>query len=574
MTSPDHVSNAATNGGAAGHEKYRPYAGPDLPDRTWPGMRIETAPVWCSVDLRDGNQALIEPMDGARKMRMFKLLVDMGFKEIEVGFPSASETDYNFLRELIEGGHVPDDVTIQVLTQAREHLIDRTIESLDGAPNAILHLYNSTSTLQRRVVFKADRDGVKQIAVDGAKMVADRIAKCGADNLRLQYSPESFTGTELDYALEVCEAVMDVWQPTAANPTIINLPATVEMSTPNIYADQIEWMHRNFSKREAVILSLHPHNDRGCAVAATELGLMAGADRVEGTLFGNGERTGNVDIVTLGLNMFTQGVDPTLTFSDINELVEAAEFCNQLPVHERHPYAGKLVHTAFSGSHQDAIRKGMDAIRDANSDVWEVPYLPIDPGDIGRTFEAIIRVNSQSGKAGSAYLLEADHHVRLPRGAEIEFSGIVQDEADKTGKEITSQRIWELAEEHFIRQTGRFELLSFDVSKATADGSTERVVAKIRHDGPDGKGEVDVSATGNGPISAFVEAMRSAFDLEFRLADFGQNTRSATSKAEAAAYVELVKEVDGKAVSVYGVGIDTSITMAPIRAVVSALNKL
>ena len=574
MTSPDHVSNAATNGGAAGHEKYRPYAGPDLPDRTWPGMRIETAPVWCSVDLRDGNQALIEPMDGARKMRMFKLLVDMGFKEIEVGFPSASETDYNFLRELIEGGHVPDDVTIQVLTQAREHLIDRTIESLDGAPNAILHLYNSTSTLQRRVVFKADRDGVKQIAVDGAKMVADRIAKCGADNLRLQYSPESFTGTELDYALEVCEAVMDVWQPTAANPTIINLPATVEMSTPNIYADQIEWMHRNFSKREAVILSLHPHNDRGCAVAATELGLMAGADRVEGTLFGNGERTGNVDIVTLGLNMFTQGVDPTLTFSDINDLVEAAEFCNQLPVHERHPYAGKLVHTAFSGSHQDAIRKGMDAIRDANSDVWEVPYLPIDPGDIGRTFEAIIRVNSQSGKAGSAYLLEADHHVRLPRGAEIEFSGIVQDEADKTGKEITSQRIWELAEEHFIRQTGRFELLSFDVSKATADGSTERVVAKIRHDGPDGKGEVDVSATGNGPISAFVEAMRSAFDLEFRLADFGQNTRSATSKAEAAAYVELVKEIDGKAVSVYGVGIDTSITMAPIRAVVSALNKL
>ena len=513
-------------------------------------------------------------MDAVRKMRMFKLLVDMGFKEIEVGFPSASETDYNFLRELIEGGHVPDDVTIQVLTQAREHLIDRTIESLDGAPNAILHLYNSTSTLQRRVVFKADRDGVKQIAVDGAKMVAERITKCGADNLRLQYSPESFTGTELDYALEVCEAVMDVWQPTAANPTIINLPATVEMSTPNIYADQIEWMHRNFSKREAVILSLHPHNDRGCAVAATELGLMAGADRVEGTLFGNGERTGNVDIITLGLNMFTQGVDPHLTFSDINELVEAAEFCNQLPVPERHPYAGKLVHTAFSGSHQDAIRKGMDAIRDANANVWEVPYLPIDPGDIGRTFEAIIRVNSQSGKAGSAYLLEADHHVRLPRGAEIEFSGIVQDEADKTGKEITSQRIWELAEEHFIQQTGRFELLSFDVSKATADGSTERVVAKIRHDGPDGKGDVDVSATGNGPISAFVEAMRTGFDLEFRLADFGQNTRSATSRAEAAAYVELVKEVDGTAVSVYGVGIDTSITMAPIRAVVSALNKL
>ena len=570
MKRPDHAADSAMNGGAPAHEKYRPYAGPDLPDRTWPGNRIETAPIWCSVDLRDGNQALIEPMDSDRKMRMFQLLVEMGFKEIEVGFPSASDTDFNFLRELIEGGHVPDDVTIQVLTQAREHLIDRTIESLDGAPNAILHLYNSTSTLQRRVVFKADRDGVKQIAVDGAKMVADRISKCGADNLRLQYSPESFTGTELDYALDVCEAVMDVWQPTAANPTIINLPATVEMSTPNIYADQIEWMHRNFSRREAVILSLHPHNDRGSAVAATELGLMAGADRVEGTLFGNGERTGNVDIITLGLNMFTQGVDPRLAFSDINNLVETAEFCNQLPVHERHPYAGKLVHTAFSGSHQDAIRKGMDAIREANSDVWEVPYLPIDPGDIGRTFEAIIRVNSQSGKAGSAYLLEADHHVRLPRGAEIEFSGIVQDEADRTGKEITSKRIWELAEAHFIRPTGRFELVSFDVTKATADGTSERVVANVLHNGE----SVDVTATGNGPISAFVEAMRARFDLEFRLADFGQNTRSATSRAEAAAYVELVTEDNSTATSVYGVGIDTSITMAPIRAVVSALNKL
>ncbi|MDB2391154.1 2-isopropylmalate synthase [Alphaproteobacteria bacterium] len=553
-----------------GFEKYRPFEGPDLSDRTWPSTRIDTAPIWCSVDLRDGNQALIEPMDAARKMRMFKILVAMGFKEIEVGFPSASDTDFNFLRELIEGGHVPDDVTIQVLTQAREHLIDRTIESLDGAPNAILHLYNSTSTLQRRVVFKADRDGVKQIAVDGAKMVADRISKCGADNLRLQYSPESFTGTELDYALDVCEAVMEVWRPTAANPTIINLPATVEMSTPNIYADQIEWMSRNFSNRDAVILSLHPHNDRGCAVAATELGLMAGADRVEGTLFGNGERTGNVDIVTLGLNMFTQGVNPTLDFSDINKLVETAEFCNQLPIHERHPYAGKLVHTAFSGSHQDAIRKGMDALMNANENTWEVPYLPIDPGDIGRTFEAIIRVNSQSGKAGAAYLLEADHHVRLPRAAEVEFSGIVQREADTTGKEIISQRIWELANEHYIIPTGRFELVSFDVAKASRSGDGERVTATVLHEGK----EVAVSAIGNGPISAFVEAMRSSFDLSFRLADFGQNTRSATSLAEAAAYVELVKDVDGQPVSVFGVGIDTSITMAPIRAVVSALNKL
>jgi 2-isopropylmalate synthase len=567
MTSTDHAAAAKP---AGRHEKYRPFAGPDLPDRTWPGKRINKAPVWCSVDLRDGNQALIEPMDGARKMRMFKLLVAMGFKEIEVGFPSASDTDYNFLRELIDGGHVPDDVTIQVLTQAREHLIDRTIESLDGAHSAILHLYNSTSTLQRRVVFKSDRDGVKQIAVDGAKMVADRISKCSADNLRLQYSPESFTGTELDYALDVCEAVMEVWQSSTANPTIINLPATVEMSTPNIHADQIEWMDRNFSNRDAVILSLHPHNDRGCAVAATELGLMAGADRVEGTLFGNGERTGNVDIVTLGLNMFTQGVDPTLDFSNINNLVETAEFCNQLPIHERHPYAGKLVHTAFSGSHQDAIRKGMEALADANQDIWEVPYLPIDPGDIGRTFEAIIRVNSQSGKAGSAYLLEADHQVRLPRGAEIEFSGIVQREADRTGKEITSARIWELAEAHYIRQTGRFELLDFDVSKATTDGSAERVVATVRHEGK----EISVTATGNGPISAFVDAIRTEFGLSFRLADFGQNTRSATSKAEAAAYVELVVGEGNDAKSIYGVGIDTSITMAPIRAVVSALNKL
>ena len=563
MSSLDHGSTSAR------HEKYRHFVGPDLNDRTWPGNRITAAPVWCSVDLRDGNQALIEPMDSARKMRMFKVLVEMGFKEIEVGFPSASDTDFNFLRELIEGGHVPDDVTIQVLTQAREHLIDRTIESLDGAPNAILHLYNSTSTLQRRVVFKSDRDGVKQIAVDGAKMVADRLAKCGAENLRLQYSPESFTGTEMEYALDVCEAVMDVWQPTKDNPTIINLPATVEMSTPNIYADQIEWMSRQFSNREAVILSLHPHNDRGCAVAATELGLMAGADRVEGTLFGNGERTGNVDIITLGLNMFTQGVDPTLDFSDINNLVETAEFCNQLAVPERHPYAGKLVHTAFSGSHQDAIRKGMDALAAANESIWEVPYLPIDPADIGRTFEAIIRVNSQSGKAGAAYLLEADHQVRLPRGAEVEFSGIVQREADTTGKEITSQRIWELAQAHYIKPTGRFELVSFDVAKASRSGDDERVTATILHAGK----EVQVSAVGNGPISAFVSAMRDHFNLSFRLADFGQNTRSATSKAEAAAYVELVRE-DGKNESIYGVGIDTSITMAPIRAVVSALNKL
>ena len=549
-------------------QKYRAYPVIDLPDRSWPNKVIDTAPVWCSVDLRDGNQALIEPMDSARKMRMFKTLVAMGFKEIEVGFPSASETDFNFLRELIDGGHVPEDVTIQVLTQAREHLIDRTIESLAGAPQAILHLYNSTSTLQRRVVFNANEDGVKAIAVDGAKMVADRIGKLGSDtDLRLEYSPESFTGTELGYALDVCEAVMDVWQPTPENKTIINLPATVEMSTPNIYADQIEWMHRNFSRRQSMILSLHPHNDRGCGVAATELGLLAGADRVEGTLFGNGERTGNVDIITLGLNMFTQGVDPMLDISDIKSLVDTAEFCNQLPVHQRHPYAGLLVHTAFSGSHQDAIRKGMDAMRQSNQTLWEVPYLPIDPADIGCTYEAIIRVNSQSGKAGSAWLLETEHHVRLPRAMEVEFSQLVQKEADSSGREMTADIIWSLYAAEYLNITAPYELVSFENAPASRSAETERVNAKVRFNG-----EVhEISGTGNGPISAMVTALRNHFGLQFKLADFGQNTRSSTSKAEAAAYVEL-KNSDGK--SVFGAGIDTSITKAPILALMSAINRL
>ena len=549
-------------------QKYRAYAPVDLPDRNWPNKVIETAPTWCSVDLRDGNQALIEPMDSLRKMRMFKTLVKMGFKEIEVGFPSASDTDFNFLRELIDGGHVPDDVTIQVLTQAREHLIDRTIESLEGAPHAILHLYNSTSTLQRRVVFNADEAGVKAIAVDGAKMVADRIGKLGSDTaLRLQYSPESFTGTELGYALDVCEAVIDVWQPTLENKTIINLPATVEMSTPNIYADQIEWMHRNFSRRDCMILSLHPHNDRGCGVAATELGLMAGADRVEGTLFGNGERTGNVDIITLGLNMFTQGIDPDLDISDIKSLVDTAEFCNQLPVHQRHPYAGLLVHTAFSGSHQDAIRKGMDAMRQTNQTLWEVPYLPIDPADIGCTYEAIIRVNSQSGKAGSAWLLETEHHVRLPRPMEVEFSQLVQKEADSSGREMTADIIWALYEAEYLNITSPFQLVSFESAPASRTAETERVVAKVSFNGE----TQEISGTGNGPISAMVTALRDNFDLQFTLADFGQNTRSSTSKAEAAAYVEL-KNAEG--VSVFGAGIDTSITKAPILALMSAINRL
>ena len=551
------------------YKKYKAFPAIDLPDRTWPSQQITAAPIWCSVDLRDGNQALIEPMDSARKMAMFKLLVEMGFKEIEVGFPSASETDFNFCRELIEGGHIPDDVSIQVLTQAREHLVDATFDALEGAKNAILHIYNSTSTLQRRVVFKEDKQGVKEIATAGAKMVADRIGRLNNTNLQLQYSPESFTGTELDYALEVCEAVMDVWQPTPENRAIINLPATVEMTSPNIHADQIEWMSRNFSRRDSLILSLHPHNDRGSAVAATELGLMAGADRVEGTLFGNGERTGNVDLITLGLNMMTQGVNPNLDFSDINRLIETAEYCNQLPVHERHPYAGSLVHTAFSGSHQDAIRKGMDALSAANEPYWEVPYLPVDPADIGRTFEAIIRVNSQSGKGGVAYLLEADHHIRLPRGAEVELSQAVQKVADTSGKEITSKDIFEIFSAEYLTPAGPYELVSFESQKVSRQNDLEMINAVVKKDGIDHA----FTAQGNGPISAFVDGLREEFGLNFRLADFGQNTRSATSKAESASYVELqVPDENGK--SVYGAGIDTSITKAPIKAVIAAVNRM
>jgi len=550
------------------YSKYIPSKPVDIRSRSWPNNIINKPPIWCSVDLRDGNQALVEPMDTSRKLRMFRALVGMGFKEIEIGFPSASETDFDFCRYLIENNLIPDDVTVQVLTQAREHLIDKTFEALSGCKSAILHLYNSVSTLQRRVVFNQDKEGVKKIALDGAKMVFERLDKLPDTKLQLQYSPESFTGTELDYALDVCESVLNCWEASKTNKVIINLPATVEMSTPNIYADQIEWMLQNFSDRERIILSLHPHNDRGTGVAATELALMAGADRVEGTLFGNGERTGNVDIVTLGLNMFTQGLDPKLDFSDINNLIETAEFCNQLPVHQRHPYAGSLVHTAFSGSHQDAIRKGMDAISKSNKEHWEVPYLPIDPSDIGRTYEAIIRVNSQSGKAGSAWLLEQDHNVNIPRGAQIEFSQAVQNIADKTGKEITSEIIWEIFKDEFLSK-GKFELLKFKSKKLSKDGNKELVEATVHN----AEKKIKISATGNGPISAFVNAMKETFDLSFRLTDFGQNTRSSGSSAEAAAYIEI-KVPDENGRSVFGVGIDTSITLAPIKAVISAINRM
>ena len=550
------------------HTKYKPSVPISLDKRTWPSKAIKKPPIWCSVDLRDGNQALVEPMDTSRKLRMFKTLVSMGFKEIEIGFPSASDTDFQFCRHLIDNKLIPDDVTVQVLTQAREHLIDKTFEALEGCKSAILHLYNSVSTLQRKVVFKQDKKGVKKIAEDGAAMVFERLKHLPDTALTLQYSPESFTGTELDYALDVCETVLDCWKASKQNKVIINLPATVEMSTPNIYADQIEWMSNNFTDRDRVILSLHPHNDRGTGVAATELGLMAGADRVEGTLFGNGERTGNVDIVTLGLNMFTQGINPELDFSDINNLIETAEFCNQLPVHQRHPYAGLLVHTAFSGSHQDAIRKGMEAISKSNEPHWEVPYLPIDPSDIGRTYEAIIRVNSQSGKAGSAWLLEQEHNINIPRGAQIQFSEAVQSIADKTGKEITPDMIWDIFEQEFLRK-GKFSLIKFKSKKISKDDNAEFVEATIDHNGD----KIKISSTGNGPISAFVNAIRDTFKLNFMLNDFGQNTRSSGSTAEAAAYIEI-KVPDENGRSVFGVGIDTSITLAPIKAVISAINRI
>ncbi len=549
------------------YNKYNPYPAVQISNRQWPNKIIAKAPSWCSVDLRDGNQALVEPMDSIRKMRMFKQLVNMGFKEIEIGFPSASDTDFNFVRELILEGHIPDDVTVQVLTQSREPLIIKTIESLKGCKNAIIHLYNSTSTLQREVVFKETMEGVKKIATDGAKIIADHLYQLVSSNIRLQYSPESFTGTELPYALEVCENVLDVWQASVDKPVIINLPATVEMSTPNIYADQIEWMGNNFSERKRVILSLHPHNDRGTAIAATELGLMAGADRVEGTLFGNGERTGNVDLVTLGLNLFTQGINPYLDFSKINNLIDTAEFCNRLPVHERHPYAGSLVHTAFSGSHQDAIRKGLDNIENSKSEEWAVPYLPIDPADIGRTYEAIIRVNSQSGKGGTAWLLETDYQIRLPKGAEIELSAKVQKIADKTGNEITSNIIWQTFNENFIVKKP-FELIDFKVEGANRETNLEIINAKVSYKNK----IIQFSSQGNGPISAFVNGVRENFDLQFTLEDFGQNTRSATSKAESAAYVEL--KFNNAQNSTFGCGIDTSITVAPILAVISAINKI
>ena len=545
--------------------KYHAYAPVKLEGRTWPDKTIDKAPIWCSVDLRDGNQALIEPMGLERKMRLFNTLIAMGFKEIEVGFPSASQTDFDFVRYLIENKKIPSDVTIQVLTQAREELIRRTFEALQGTHSAIVHLYNSTSELQRRVVFKLDKPGIIDIAVKGAKLIVALEKEYGLENvIRHEYSPESFTGTELDFAKEICEAVIDVYQPTPAKKLILNLPATVEMSTPNIHADQIEWFCRNIKNRDCVTISLHPHNDRGSAVAATELALMAGADRVEGTLFGNGERTGNVCLVTLAMNMFSQGVDPKLDCSNMNELVRVAEYCNQLPVHPRHPYAGDLVFTAFSGSHQDAINKGFKAMEASNKPQWEVPYLPIDPMDLGRSYEAVIRINSQSGKGGIAYVLEKEHGIELPRRLQIEFSKIVQHIADGEGVELSADRLWETFNREYLDGNGRYSLKEYKAE--SLDGESQRITAKLLADGA----PHEVQGEGNGPVDGFVTAIKADSGLAFDIADYREHAMGSGANATAVAYVEI-RLNDGT--QLHGVGMDKNIVAASLRAVVSAVNR-
>jgi 2-isopropylmalate synthase len=538
--------------------KYRAFTPVNLPDRAWPSRTITHPPIWMSTDLRDGNQALFEPMNAQRKMRMFKTLVQIGFKEIEVAFPSASETDFNFVRELIEGGHIPDDVTIEVLTQARDDLIERTFESLRGVPRAIVHLYNATAPEFRKIVFGLERDGVKQLAVNAARTMKRLVDATPETAFTLQYSPEVFSGTELEFAKEVCDAVFDVWQPTPEHKAIVNLPATVEMSTPNIYADQIEWMHRNLARRDSLIVSVHPHNDRGTAVAAAELAVMAGADRVEGCLFGNGERTGNVDLVTLALNLYTQGVDPGLDFSNINEVARTAEECTQLPVHPRHPYVGDLVFTAFSGSHQDAIKKGFAVQKD--DAVWEMPYLPIDPRDLGRTYDSIIRVNSQSGKGGIAYLLEQTHGVVLPRRLQVDFSSAVQQVTDDSGQEVSAQKIWEVFQDEYVRSASPVSYIGHTLSE---DGGRERIKLTV-----DINGERTVLAgEGNGPLDALMHALRTPV----RIQHYEERALTQGADAKAIAIAEMAgAQVVGNA---FGVGIDANLITASIRAVISGINR-
>lgn len=549
-------------------KKYKPFEPIPLKGRNWPNKVIQSAPRWCSVDLRDGNQALIEPMGHERKKRMFKLLCDLGFKEIEVGFPAASETDFEFVRWLIEEKKIPSDVTIQVLTQARDHIIERTFESLKGASQAIVHFYNSTSTLQRKVVFDQNKEGVKKIATDGALLVKTLALASPETKWSFEYSPESFTGTELDYAAEVCDAVVDILKDVSSEKIIINLPATVEMATPNIYGDQIEWMNENLKNRESICLSLHPHNDRGTAVAASEFGLMAGADRVEGTLFGNGERTGNVDIVTIALNLLTQGIDPELNFSDINAVIREVEYCNQLPVHPRHPYAGDLVFTAFSGSHQDAIKKGLNALEKSNKPEWEVPYLPIDPADLGRSYEAVVRINSQSGKGGIAFILEKDHGVSLPRRLQINLSEKVQKVADETGKEVMSRDIWKVFEKNYIAFPGKLELIHYALS-STEDSSgitSDKVEITLKVE----KDEVNLIGIAGGPIEAFISSINNHFATSITVSDYHQHSVTSGADAKAAAFIELTLE--GK--NEWGAGIDGNTVKASFQAIVAGLNKL
>ena len=550
--------------------KYPPFEPVRLTDRTWPDQVMTTAPLWCSVDLRDGNQALIDPMSPARKRKMFDLLVRMGFKEIEVGFPSASQTDFDFVRELIESDLIPDDVTIQVLTQAREHLIERTYESIRDADQAIVHLYNSTSTLQRRVVFGTDRDGIKDIAVQGARLCRKFEESVPGTAVRYEYSPESFTGTELDFAVEVCDAVNEVFEIAPDRKVIINLPATVEMSTPNIYADQIEWMHRHLAHRDGVVLSLHPHNDRGTAVAAAELGRQAGADRIEGTLFGNGERTGNVCIVTLGMNLFSQGIDPELDFFDIDDVRRVVEYANQLPVHPRHPYGGDLVYTAFSGSHQDAINKGFDALaadaaaagKTVDDLPWAVPYLPIDPKDVGRSYEAVIRVNSQSGKGGVAYIMKSEHQFDLPRRLQIEFSQVIQAHTDAEGGEVMPEQMWQIFEAEYLAPTRPLQLNAVHTSSASGEKDALRVGLYV-----DGERR-ELEGHGNGPIAAFVGAL-AEIGYDVRVLDYAEHAMSSGGDAKAAAYLECA--IDGQVY--WGVGVDPNIVTASLKAVVSAVNR-
>jgi len=555
------------NPGMIPGNKYVAFPAIDIPDRQWPTKTITKAPIWCSVDLRDGNQALIEPMGPERKRRMFNKLVEIGFKEIEIGFPAASQTDFDFCRQLIEENMIPDDVTIQVLTQARDPLIERTFEAIKGAKRAIVHLYNSTSTTQRRVVFDLDTAGITKIATDGTKTVRRLAEQVTDGKIVFQYSPESFTGTELDYAKKVCDAVLDVWEPTPENKAIINLPATVEMSSANIYADQIEWMHRNLARRDSIILSLHPHNDRGTGVAAAELGVMAGADRIEGTLFGNGERTGNVDVVTLALNMFTQGVAPDLDFSDINEVMRVAEYCNQLPVHPRHPYVGDLVFTAFSGSHQDAIKKGLGALKTANSEQWDVPYLPIDPIDVGRSYEAVIRINSQSGKGGVAYVMETDYGFEMPRRLQIEFSGVVQQQADCSGKELSGKNIWAIFDKEYLNQPeGQFKFVDHRSVPDTHASEIREVTANITDNGKD----VVLKGKGSGPIDAFLSAFNAHALVDMKVVSYHEHAVGVGSGADAVAYVEMQR---GDEAPVFGVGRHANITKASLNAVASAINR-